>query len=67
MILNILNNDESMIKYVQDRPGHDLRYSLDCSKLMHLGWSPEYEFKRALEDTVKWYVENRWWWEKLRH
>ena len=50
-----------------DRPGHDLRYSLDCSNLKELGWAPEYDFDEALEETVKWYVDNRWWWEKLKH
>lgn len=65
-ILEILGKDESMIKYVKDRPGHDFRYSLDCSKLKDLGWAPEYIFDDALGDTVKWYIENRWWWEKLK-
>ena len=45
-----------MIEYVKDRPGHDFRYSLDCSKLMALGWRPEYSFEEALESTVKWYT-----------
>jgi len=48
-----------MIEYVKDRPGHDLRYSLDCSKLTLLGWKPEHDFDEALAHTVKWYVENR--------
>jgi dTDP-glucose 4,6-dehydratase len=62
-ILEILGKDESMIEYVKDRPGHDFRYSLDCSKLKSLGWAPEHEFDEALENTVNWYVENRWWWK----
>jgi dTDP-glucose 4,6-dehydratase len=66
-ILAMLSKDESMIKYVKDRPGHDLRYSLDCSKLRELGWRPEYNFDEALAETIKWYVENRWWWEKLKY
>ncbi|MCZ7397252.1 MAG: dTDP-glucose 4,6-dehydratase [Candidatus Methanoperedens sp.] len=65
-ILEILGKDDSMVKYVKDRPGHDLRYSLDCTKLRRLGWAPEQEFDDALYNTVRWYVENRWWWEKLR-
>jgi len=65
-ILEMLGKDTSMIEYVKDRPGHDIRYSLDCSKLKALGWEPEYEFDEAIEDTVKWYIENRWWWEKLK-
>lgn len=66
-ILAMLSKDESMIEYVKDRPGHDLRYSLDCSKLRELGWRPEYNFDEALAETIKWYVENRWWWEKLKY
>lgn len=66
-MLDILGINESMIEYVKDRPGHDFRYSLDCSKLKALGWAPEHEFNEALENTVQWYVENRWWWEKLKH
>lgn len=66
-ILAMLSKDESMVEYVKDRPGHDLRYSLDCSKLRELGWRPEYNFDEALAETIKWYVENRWWWEKLKY
>jgi len=66
-ILAMLGKDDSMVEYVKDRLGHDLRYSLDCTKLRNLGWSPEHEFDDALSDTVRWYVENRWWWEKLKH
>ncbi|MBW6518673.1 MAG: dTDP-glucose 4,6-dehydratase [ANME-2 cluster archaeon] len=66
-ILNRLGKDESMIEYVEDRPGHDFRYSLDCSKLRALGWVPEYNFDNAIENTVDWYVKNTWWWEKLKH
>jgi dTDP-glucose 4,6-dehydratase len=66
-ILSMLGKDDSMVEYVKDRPGHDLRYSLDCTKLRKLGWAPEHEFDDALSDTVRWYVKNRWWWEKLKH
>ena len=66
-ILAMLSKDGSMVEYVKDRPGHDLRYSLDCSKLRELGWRPEYNFDEALAKTIKWYVENRWWWEKLKY
>ncbi len=65
-ILEMLKMDGSMIEYVKDRPGHDLRYSLDCSKLTLLGWKPEHDFDEALVHTVKWYIENRWWWDKLK-
>ena len=65
-ILEILGKDKSMIRYVEDRKGHDFRYSLDCTKLKKMGWKPEYDFKTALSNTVKWYIENRWWWELLK-
>lgn len=66
-IIKILGANESMIEYVEDRKGHDFRYSLNCTKLRKLGWSPENGFNEALESTVRWYVKNRWWWEKLKH
>ncbi|MCD4703633.1 MAG: dTDP-glucose 4,6-dehydratase [Methanosarcinaceae archaeon] len=66
-ILVALGKDESMIGYVEDRMGHDFRYSLDCTKLKKMGWKPEYDFETALSNTVKWYIENRWWWEPLKH
>ena len=65
-ILDLLGKDESMIRYVEDRKGHDLRYSLDCTKLHNMGWKPEYDFDTALESTTQWYIENRWWWEPLK-
>ncbi len=65
-IIEILGEDNSMIEYVKDRPGHDFRYSLDFSKLRGLGWAPENDFEEALESTVRWYAQNRWWWEKLK-
>lgn len=66
-ILKMLGKDESMVEYVKDRLGHDLRYSLDCTKLRKVGWAPEHEFDDALCDTVRWYVENRRWWEELKY
>jgi dTDP-glucose 4,6-dehydratase len=66
-IIELLGKDQSVIEHVKDRPGHDLRYSLDCSKLRKMGWKPEYSFDEALKTTVEWYVENRPWWEKLKH
>lgn len=65
-LLELLGKDEDLIEFVEDRKGHDLRYSLDCTKLKKLGWKPEYAFGEALESTVRWYVENRWWWERLK-
>ncbi len=66
LILRALGLGEHMIEYVSDRPGHDFRYSLDCSKLKSMGWKPEYEFERAMDITVKWYRDNHGWWEKLK-
>jgi dTDP-glucose 4,6-dehydratase len=65
-ILRILKKDDSMIEHVQDRPGHDFRYSLNCTKLRRLGWKPSRSFEEALRDTVSWYAENEWWWRPLK-
>jgi len=65
-ILKMVGQDDSMIEYVEDRKGHDLRYSLDCSKLKAMGWKPEFDFDTALKYTVKWYMDNMWWWEPLK-
>lgn len=65
-LLKMLDKDESSIEYVEDRKGHDFRYSLDGNKLEKMGWKPKYDFDTALEQTVGWYVENRWWWEPLK-
>ncbi len=62
-ILTQLGKPDTLINFVEDRPGHDLRYSLDSSKLRtQLGWQPATPFNEALEYTVKWYVENQKWW-----
>jgi len=66
LILKLLGKPESLIQYVRDRPGHDRRYSLDCSKIRALGWRCRYSFEEALEGTVRWYVENEWWWRKIK-
>lgn len=66
MLLAELGKQESLIKYVQDRLGHDRRYAIDASKIKNeLGWEPATKFKDGLKNTIKWYVENKWWWEKL--
>jgi len=65
-ILAILGHDESMIEYVEDRLGHDRRYSIDCGKVEQLGWKPQRDFPDALEATVAWYRDHRAWWEPLR-
>ena len=65
-ILDLLFMDDSRIEYVMDRPGHDFRYSLDCSKLHALGWKPRYSFDDALKETISWYSQNEWWWRPLK-
>jgi len=64
-ILDILGKPRSLIRFVEDRAGHDRRYSVDSSRLRALGWAPKSGFAAALERTVQWYVENPWWWEPL--
>lgn len=65
-ILAELGKPRSLITYVKDRLGHDRRYSVDCAKLRELGWKPLHSFEQAMKATIGWYVENRWWWEKLK-
>jgi dTDP-glucose 4,6-dehydratase len=65
-ILDILEKPHSMIEYVEDRPGHDKRYSIDCTKIeIQTGWRPKYDFDDALKQTVQWYLQNQSWWEPL--
>ena len=66
-IIELTGKDESMIKPVADRLGHDRRYSVDCSKIeTELGWKCSYDFEEALEKTVDWYVNNESWWRPLK-
>jgi dTDP-glucose 4,6-dehydratase len=65
-ILELSGADESLIEYVEDRPGHDRRYSLSSAKVRALGWEPRVRFAEGLEQTVSWYRENTWWWEPIR-
>jgi dTDP-glucose 4,6-dehydratase len=58
---------DALITFVPDRPGHDLRYAIDASKLRNeLGWAPREAFEGGLRRTVRWYLENREWWERVR-
>lgn len=66
IILKELNQNESMIKYVKDRLGHDRRYALNSSKIKRLGWKPEYRFNQALKQTINWYKNNQEWWQKIK-
>lgn len=65
-ILNLMEKPLDMIEFVSDRPGHDKRYSIDSSKLENeIGWKPTFSFDDALKETVRWYLENKQWWEPL--
>ena len=65
-IVRTLGKHESLIQLVEDRPGHDRRYSLNAGKLATLGWQPHRDFSRALEATIDWYVQNESWWRKIK-
>ena len=65
-VCDLLGKPHSLIRKVADRPGHDRRYALDVGKIKGLGWHSRHAFEQALEQTVKWYVDNEWWWRKLK-
>ena len=65
-ILGVLNKPESLITFVKDRPGHDMRYAIDPAKIHNeLGWLPKTKFDDGIKQTVEWYLENRTWWENI--
>jgi dTDP-glucose 4,6-dehydratase len=67
IILKELSKPESLIKYVKDRPGHDRRYAVDASKIKNaLGWLPEISFETGIKQTIRWYLDNRSWWENIK-
>ena len=65
-ILALLGKPASLIRPVQDRPGHDRRYALDTAKIRALGWRPEADFADGLAATVDWYRRNEWWWRPIK-
>lgn len=65
-ILDDLGKDKGLITHVEDRLGHDFRYSISIDKVRDLGWKPRYNFDEALKRTIDWYKENNWWWQKLK-
>ena len=66
IILKELGKSEDLIRYVADRKGHDMRYAIDPTKIhRELGWLPETKFADGIKKTIKWYLENREWWEKI--
>lgn len=65
-ILKQLGKPESLITYVTDRPGHDMRYAIDPTKIVtELGWKPAHDFESGIKYTVQWYLDNRKWWENI--
>jgi dTDP-glucose 4,6-dehydratase len=65
-ILELTGADESLVRHVEDRAGHDRRYSLDTTKLRTLGWEPRKPFEEGIAETVAWYREHRGWWEPIK-
>lgn len=67
LLLNLLHKPESLIRYVTDRPGHDLRYAIDCTKAeTELGWKPQIPFSIGLRDTIDWYIKHADWVQRIR-
>jgi dTDP-glucose 4,6-dehydratase len=66
-ILELLGKPKDLIKHVPDRPGHDIRYALDCGKIKSLGWSPQTSFEQGMTETVRWYRNHTGWWKKIKH
>jgi len=68
LILELMGKDSSWLEHVNDRPGHDMRYAIDSSKLQReLGWAPKFtKFEEGLKDTVEWYRDNGWWWKQQK-
>jgi dTDP-glucose 4,6-dehydratase len=66
MILKLLGKPESLIRFVEDRPGHDRRYALSSDKIRALGWTRSGDLETLMEKTVHWYQKNEWWWRKIK-
>jgi len=66
ILLDELGKPRSLIQHVTDRPGHDRRYCLNVDKLKALGWQPRHTHEQAIRATVRWYVENEWWWRPIK-
>ena len=65
-VLKQLNKPETLIEYVTDRPGHDMRYAIDPTKMEdELGWKPKYNFDTGIKQTIEWYLNNKEWWEHI--
>jgi dTDP-glucose 4,6-dehydratase len=66
ILLDELGKPRSLIQHVTDRPGHDRRYCLNVDKVRSLGWQPRHTHEEAIRSTVRWYVQNEWWWRKIK-
>jgi dTDP-glucose 4,6-dehydratase len=66
LILELTGADRSLLRHVEDRPGHDRRYALGTEKLQELGWRPARDFRQGMRETVEWYRANRGWWEPIK-
>jgi len=66
LILDHLEKPESLIRFVEDRKGHDRRYALSIGKIQQLGWNPKHDFSEGIRRTIDWYVENEAWWRKIK-
>ncbi len=64
-ILKLMGKPLTLIKHVEDRPGHDRKYAMKGDKILALGWKPKTPWIKGLEKTIKWYIENEWWWKPL--
>jgi len=66
ILLDTLGEPRDLIRHVEDRPGHDRRYSLNVGKIKALGWEPRHSSEEAVRKTAVWYKENEWWWRKIK-
>ncbi len=66
MILKLLGKPDTLIRFVEDRPGHDRRYALSSEKIRALGWHSSGDLEALMAKTVRWYEQNEWWWRKIK-
>jgi dTDP-glucose 4,6-dehydratase len=66
LVLETLGKPDSLIRHVEDRPGHDRRYCIDTTKLRELGWEPRHSPQEAIRKSVEWYRDNEWWWRPIK-
>ena len=66
LLAKLTGTPNKKIVRVKDRPGHDARYAIDATKITKLGFKPEYGLLEGLQETVKWYQDNVWWWKRLK-